>query len=307
MPGWSVGDIPDQSGRVAVVTGANSGLGLVTTRALASKGAHVVMACRNTEKAESAKAVVIHEHPGSSLEVSELDLASQASIRAFALRVGGEHGRIDLLFNNAGVMAPPRSETADGFELQFGTNHLGHFALTGLLLPRLRAAPAPRIVTTTSFGRYTGKLDFDDLNRRDSYSRYDAYGQSKLANLMFAVELQERFEGAGLDALALGAHPGFCHTNLQRETIRASGSLVEGTTYRFLLASAQSPQMGALPQLRAGTDPAAKRGQFYVPIFVGWGPPVARRPDRRARDRDRRRRLWEESVNATGVTYDALA
>jgi NAD(P)-dependent dehydrogenase (short-subunit alcohol dehydrogenase family) len=246
------------------------------------------------------------EHPSASVELSELDLASQTSIHAFAIRTVSEHPQIDALLNNAGIMAPPRSETSDGYELQFGTNHLGHFALTGLLLQSLLRASGCRIVTTTSFARYTGKIDFDDLNRTRSYSRYDAYGQSKLANLAFSVELQERLEQSGVDAISLAAHPGFSHTNLQHQTTRSSGSPLEGALYRFLLASAQSPQRGALPQLRAATDPHARGGEFYVPFFITWGTPVSRRVDRRSRNRDMRRRLWQESIEMTGVSYEEL-
>ena len=212
---WTAADIPDQTGQTAVVTGANSGIGLIAARELARAGATVVMACRDQGKGEDAIAELRKEVPGAEPQLRRLDLASLASVREFATAVSGQHGSIDLLVNNAGVMATPRRETADGFELQLGTNHLGHFALTGLLLQRLNAGPEPRVVTVTSTAHRTGRINFDDLQGEKRYFRWAAYGQSKLANLLFAYELQRRAEAAGLELRSIAAHPGYSATNLQ--------------------------------------------------------------------------------------------
>ena len=228
---WTAREIPDQRGRTAVVTGANSGLGLVTARELARARASVVLACRNLEKGERALAELRDAVPGAQARLGELDLAALASVRAFAQRLAGEQDSLDLLINNAGLMAPPRRTTADGFESQFGTNHLGHFALTGLLLDLLGAGSAPRVVTLSSSAHRMGWLKFDDLQREHHYNNWLAYGQSKLANLMFCFELQRRATAAASPLLSLAAHPGYASTNLQFhsgsrlfELIGASGS-----------------------------------------------------------------------------------
>ncbi len=217
MSNWTMNDIPDLQGRVALVTGANSGLGLETTRALAAHGAHVIMACRNSEKAREATTNIKQAVPGASLEVTTLDLASLSSVHHCVASIQQTHERLDLLFNNAGVMAVPRSETKDGFELQFATNYLSHFVLTGLLLPRLLNTPHSRVVTLTSMARSSahGRINFDDLNGKRSYGRWTAYGQSKLANLLFAEELQRRLSRAGSTTISVAAHPGFARTELQ--------------------------------------------------------------------------------------------
>ena len=212
---WTSSDIPEQTGRVAVVTGANSGLGLITARELARARATVVIACRDTDKGDRAVAEIRAQVPEADLEVRALDLADLASVRSFAARLGGERDSVDLLINNAGVMAPPRRTTVDGFESQFGTNHLGHFALTGLMLPSLLAAPAPRVVTLSSGAHRIGKMDFDDLQGERSYNNWRAYGQSKLANLLFCFELDRRARAAGTKLMSLAAHPGYAATNLQ--------------------------------------------------------------------------------------------
>ncbi|MBI2711025.1 MAG: SDR family NAD(P)-dependent oxidoreductase [Actinobacteria bacterium] len=299
---WTTDDIADQSGRVAVVTGANSGLGLETAVALAAKGAHVVMAVRDPARGEAARKEVLERARGASVETSALDLASLDSVRAFAERTIDAHPRIDLLFNNAGVMALPREETADGFERQIGTNHLGHFALTGLLLPGLVGVPGSRVVTTTSLMRRTGRLRFDDLHGRRRYRRWEAYGQSKLANLVFAVELQRRLEDAAAPTASLAAHPGYSRTNLQRTSSRSSGSALEAIGMRVFGSVGQSAAAGALPQLRAALDPAASGGELYGPALAGFrGAPTRERIERRASDAELGRRLWEVSVRETGV------
>ena len=212
---WARRDIPDQGGRVAVVTGANSGLGFVTARELSRAGAHVVMGSRDADKGGAAVAAIGAEVPNARLQLLELDLADLTSVRGFAAAVAGQHRAIDLLVNNAGVMAPPFSLTADGFESQFGTNHLGHFALTGLLLEALLASPAPRVVTLSSTAHRTGVINFDDLQSRGRYNNWLAYGQSKLANLLFAFELDRRAQAAGVPLRSIAAHPGYSAINLQ--------------------------------------------------------------------------------------------
>jgi NAD(P)-dependent dehydrogenase (short-subunit alcohol dehydrogenase family) len=293
---WNTDRIPDQTGRTAVVTGANSGLGLVTARELARKGARVVMACRNTTKAEDAAAQIRREVAGADVEVAELDLGSLDSVKAFT---AGWSGALDLLINNAGVMAPPRRETADGFELQFGTNHLGHFALTGGLLPHV----ADRVVTLSSGAHRIGKITFDNLQREKGYFRWTAYGQSKLANLMFALELDRRLRAAGSPVKSLSAHPGYAATNLQSAAVPAADRLMMVFTNKVL---AQSADMGALPTLYAATEPSAEGGQFIGPdsFFEQRGHPEVVKPSGAARDADVARRLWEVSETLTGVSPD---
>ena len=252
---WTANDIPDQSGRTAIVTGANSGLGLITARELARHGADVVLACRNTVKGEEAAAAILQEAPGAQVSVQALDLADLASVHAFA---EAQDGPLDLLVNNAGVMGIPRRETKDGFEMQFGTNHLGHFALTGLLMPSLLKAPEPRVVTLSSTAHKFGRMNFDDLQGERRYFRWSAYGQSKLANLLFAFELQRRADEAGLDLTSVAAHPGYAATNLQTRGPEAGGLLTRVEDAAMAVANhvvAQSDEMGALPQLYAATVP----------------------------------------------------
>ncbi len=291
---WTAADIPDQSGRVAVVTGANSGLGLVTARELARAGARVVLACRNTAKGEDAAAQIRRDVPDADVSVAELDLGSLASVRAFA---DGLEGDVDLLINNAGVMAPPRQETADGFELQFGTNHLGHFALTGLLLDRVR----DRVVTLSSGAHRIGKIDFDDLQRERGYFRWTAYGQSKLANLLFALELDRRLRAAGSPVQSLAAHPGYAATNLQSAAAPVFDRLFMKLSNAVI---AQSADMGALPTLYAATKPDVEGGTFVGPDGLGEqrGHPQPVQPSGAARDETVAARLWEVSEELTGVT-----
>jgi NAD(P)-dependent dehydrogenase (short-subunit alcohol dehydrogenase family) len=293
-------DIADQSGRVAVITGANSGIGLEAARELARAGAHVVMACRNTTKGDAAAATIRADVAGAQLAVEALDLASLDSVRAFAERY--PHDQLDLLINNAGVMVPPYTKTADGFELQIGTNHLGHFALTGQLLDRLLRTPRARIVTISSTAHKFGRINFDDLQSERSYVRWRAYGQSKLANLLFTLELDRRLREAGADVLAVAAHPGYSATNLQ---FAATPSRIERLGSVLLnRVVAQSADRGALPTLYAAT--AEIPGNSFVGpdgIQEMRGQPKVVRPVRAARDEQNARRLWQVSEELTGVRY----
>jgi NAD(P)-dependent dehydrogenase (short-subunit alcohol dehydrogenase family) len=301
---WTAQDIPDQTGRLAVVTGANSGLGLVTARELARAGATVVIACRNTAKGEQALSTIRSTVPGARAEVRQLDLADLASVRAFATGVKDAHDRIDLLINNAGIMAPPRRTTADGFESQIGTNHLGHFALTGLLLSTLLAATDPRVVTLSSEAHRMGRINFDDLQGERRYQRWRAYGQSKLANLMFAFELQHRASAAGAKLESMAAHPGYAATNLQ-----TAGPEIAAERWGMAVANrviAQSADMGALPTLYAATVPDLPGGTFVGPGSWGGirGYPRVTSGTARAYDTGTAIRLWEVSEKLTGVHYD---
>ncbi|MCP9799332.1 oxidoreductase [Synechococcus sp. RedBA-s] len=295
MP-WTLTDCPDQSGRIALITGANSGLGLETARALSGRGATVVLACRSRSRGEEARSELLPAATAG-LEVLELDLADLASVRAGACWMQEHYGRLDLLLNNAGVMAPPRCLTHDGFELQFGTNHLGHFALTSALLPLMEGRPDARVVTVTSGAQYFGRIAFDDLQAERRYDRWAAYSQSKLANVMFALELQQRLEAAGSTVASLAAHPGLARTNLQPASVVANGSRLEELAYRLMDPLFQSAAMGALPQLHAATAPTATGGEHYGPDqwggMRGWPTQVRIAPA--ALDPVQRRRLWEVS------------
>jgi NAD(P)-dependent dehydrogenase (short-subunit alcohol dehydrogenase family) len=299
---WTSADIPDQSGRLAIVTGANSGLGLVTARELARAGARVVMTSRNEAKGEEAVRAVEVLAPGAELELEleQLDLASLESVRAFAERVRERHAEIDLLINNAGVMATPRRETADGFELQFGTNHLGHFALTGLLLDTLEGQEDARVVTLSSGAHRGGRIAFDNLEGRRRYFRWSAYGQSKLANLMFALELDRRLHAAGSTIKSLAAHPGWSATKLQTTGPPKLDTLLMAPVNKFF---AQDADMGALPTLYAATGPGLEGGSYIGPDGIGEmrGHPTRVSPSRTARDEALARRLWEVSEEMTGV------
>ncbi|HZD01309.1 MAG TPA: oxidoreductase [Actinomycetes bacterium] len=303
---WSIADIPAQDGRVAVVTGANGGLGLATANALAGKDAHVVMAARNQDKAAVARDEILVAHPQASLEIVPLDLGSLASVEAAAKQILAAHDRIDILVNNAGLMAMPEGRTEDGFETQFGVNHLGHWALTAHLLPALLRAEAARVVSVTSTAHHTGRaVGPDNPQMRGNYRPWKAYGQSKLANYHFALGLQREFEAQGLRAQSLVAHPGLSHTNLQVHTVDEGGAGVSGRFFRWLAVRTGMPaDRGALPQLRAATDPQAKGGQMYAPRFVNSGPPVRRPILRRIGLQRAIDNLWTVSERETGLALD---
>jgi len=300
---WNVGRMPDLAGKLAVVTGANSGLGLVTARELAKAGATVVIAVRDTGKGAAAAAEISEAAPGRDPQVRRLDLADLASVRDFAARLTRDHDTLDLLINNAGVMAPPRSTTADGFELHMGINHLGHFTLTGLLLPLLEAAPAARVVTVSSTFHSFGRIDFDDLHREHGYRRYSAYGQSKLANLLFTAELDRRAAAAGSRLHAYAAHPGYASTNLQ---LTGQNPVMRAVMAASNALFAVSPQAGALPTLCAATLPGLPGGVLVGPRSLGGyrGSPGVAKPHRRAQDGETAARLWDVSTAATGIGYD---
>jgi NAD(P)-dependent dehydrogenase (short-subunit alcohol dehydrogenase family) len=299
---WTAEKIPSQVGRTAVVTGANSGLGLVAARELARAGAEVVLACRDTAKGAEAVSAIRGEVPGAVIAVEELDLASLASVRAFAERVATELESVDLLINNAGVMAPPRRETTDGFELQFGTNHLGHFALTGLLLGELEGRQGARVVTVASTAHRFGRIRFDDLQWERSYGRWRAYGQSKMANVLFGLELDRRLRAKGSAVASMLAHPGYAATNLQSAAPPAVDRMVMKAANLLL---AQSAEMGALPELYAATRPNLAGGLFIGPdgFDEQRGHPTVVAPVRAGRDEESARRLWEISEELTGVRY----
>lgn len=303
---WTTNDIPAMTGKVVIITGANSGLGLESTKAIAAKGATVVMACRNMGKAEKAKVEVLQAVPNAALNVMPLDNASLDSVRAFADAFKAKYDRLDLLLNNAGVMAIPRTETEDGFEMQLGVNHLGHFALTGLLIDLLTSTPNARVHNTSSSAAFSGSINLDDLNSEKSYSRWGAYGQSKLANAVFATELNRRLNEAGHDAIANSSHPGLVMTNLQSNSLEMSGApLVERIMYSTLAPIlAHDIDMGVLPQLYASTAPDAKGGVFYGPKFLRMrGYPAAQKVNSAVDNADLRRRFWEVSEELTGVSY----
>ncbi len=302
---WTVADISDQSGKTFVVTGANSGLGLEATKALVTHGATVVAACRNLDAGQVCLAL---PGPGE-VDLRRLDLADLASVADFAAAVSTDYPTIDVLINNAGVMALPRAETVDGFERQFGTNHLGHFALTGRLLKPLLASPAARIVTVSSTAHRMGKMNFDDLMGEQNYQRWSAYGQSKLANLLFTAELQQRLAGAGARAIAVAAHPGYSDTNLQSAHARETGrGIEERFTGLMNKVMGQSADMGALPELFAAVAPGVSGGDYYGPdgFMESRGHPKLVTPNNRARDAADAARLWAESVRLTGVDYAEL-
>ena len=300
---WRATDIPDQSGRVAVVTGANGGLGLETARELARKGARVVMAVRNQRKARDAVTNIRASVPGAALELISLDLASQASVRAAAEQILREQERVDLLVNNAGVMGIPECKTVDGFEMQFGVDHLGHWTLTALLLPELARTPDARIVTVTSTAHHIGRpVDPENPHLEGRYRPWRAYGQAKLANFHFGLGLQRELARAGASATSLIAHPGLSNTDLQAVSVRETDG---GASQRFFLMlagrSGMSPAQGALSQLRAATDPRANGGEFYGPLWVTNGPPVRKRIFRRIGMSQAIAKLWAVSERETGV------
>jgi NAD(P)-dependent dehydrogenase (short-subunit alcohol dehydrogenase family) len=301
---WSIEQIPDQSGRTAVVTGANSGLGLAAARELAHAGANVVLACRNAAKGEDAKREIEADAAtGATVELASLDLSSLDSVRAFAQDFASGHDGLDLLINNAGVMAPPRRETADGFELQFGTNVLGHFALTGLLIGHMHGRANARVVTVSSNAHKMGKINFDDLQSTRGYRRWAAYGQSKLGDLMFALELDRRLRASGSSIRSLAAHPGYAATNLQTAAPPLLDRVVMMVTNVVI---AQSADMGALPILYAAVEPGVEGGSYVGPDGIGEfrGRPAVVSASRAARDEALAARLWSVCEARTGVAFE---
>ena len=296
---WTAEDIPDLTGKIAIVTGANSGIGYEAARALARKGAAVILACRNMDKGEAAVREIVQESPDAKAVLMPLDLSDLASVRRFAGEFTGRYDRLDMLINNAGIMMPPFGKTADGFELQFGTNHLGHFALTGLLLDLLLRTPRARVVTVSSEGHRFTKMDFANLNGEVHYDRQRAYAQSKLANLLFTYELQRRFEEAGVDTLAAAAHPGWTATNLQVHYPMAR---------LFNPFIAQKPEMGALPTLYAACASDVKGGDYYGPRgMLGLkGYPTLVQSSPASHDAADAARLWTLSEELTGVRYPEI-
>ncbi len=297
---WTANDMTDQTGRVAVVTGANSGIGFETAKALYAEGATLVMACRNLDKANAAADAIRREGASANLDVFPLDLASLASVRTFAESFKAKYDRLDLLINNAGVMVPPYTQTEDGFELQFGANHLGHFALTGHLLERLLATPGSRVVTVSSGAHRMGEMDFEDLQAEQGYKPWRAYGRSKLANLLFTLELQNRLEAARADTVAVAAHPGGTKTNLQSHM---------SSVWRPLLnLIMQEPEMGALPTLYAATAPGVRGNEYFGPDGFQEIRGHPRRVDSSEESQDVgvARQLWVASERLTGVRYEAL-
>ena len=306
---WTTSDMPDMTGRIVVVTGANSGLGYETSRAFAGRGAQVFMACRTAAKAEDARRRIVAEHAAASVELMTLDLASLASVRRFADELVKRTQKLDLLVNNAGVMALPRRETEDGFEMQLGTNHFGHFALTGLVMPLLLAAPEARVVTVSSGAHKGGRINFDDLHGKTSYRRWMAYCQSKIANLLFMYELERRLRRAKARAISVGCHPGYAATELQ-----GAGAKMEGSAFmeRIMELSnalfSQDAAMGALPTLYAATSPDVQGGDYIGPdgFMELWGHPKKVPTVARARDEEVAAQLWKVSEDATGVRYDSF-
>ena len=302
--GWKASNIPDLTGKVAAVTGGNGGLGLETARQLAAHGAHVVIGARNLDKAEAARKQIESTVPGASLDIRQLDLGSLASVAEFARMVMAVNPKIDMLFNNAGVMAVKEGTTANGFEIQFGTNVLGHFALTMHLLPALLAAPSPRVVSTTSTARFqAGKYDLSNPHMHGCYDPWQAYGMSKRADLQFAFEMNRRLAARGLSAFA--ADPGLSKTDLQQASVRANGGFMQRFWNLVTAIAGQSAAMGALPQLRAATDPAAVGGTLYAPRWITFGAPIVRGVGKSIDRPEQMAQLWELCECETGLKLEA--
>jgi NAD(P)-dependent dehydrogenase (short-subunit alcohol dehydrogenase family) len=297
-PGWTAADIPDLVGRTAIVTGGNSGLGFQTSRELARHGAHVILTARDADKGAEAVDTIRTEQPEASIETRLVDLADLDTVTAFADTVD----QVDILINNAGVMMPPRSESAQGYELQFAVNHLGHFALTGLLLDKLKSGRDPRVVTVSSFLHKRGRIHFDDLHGEHKYSRSGYYSQSKLANVVFGLEFHRRLRANGFTVASVLAHPGYSATNLQSSGPTGVAKLALKVSNKFI---AQEAEMGALPQLYAATNPEIESGQFVGPNGrrERTGYPTLVEPLEAARDRELAKRLWDVSEELTGIDF----
>lgn len=304
---WTADDIPDQTGKTIIVTGANSGTGFQATRVLAQKGAHVIMACRNAEKANHALNTIKSEIPDASIEFMQLDLGSLASVRKFADQFKAKHSSLDILINNAGLMMTPQLETEDGFELQLGVNHLGHFALTGLLFDCLKKGNDARVVNMSSGGHTSGEFDFNDIHLRNNYDRSRAYGNSKLANLLFTYELQRKVDAANLPIKSIAAHPGWTKTNGSVAIDLGGNPLTRGIWRAFLWFGnnviAMKPEQGALGLLRAAVDPTLKGGEYVGPKRLRGYPKVIKSHEK-SYDKETAQRLWEISEELTGVTFD---
>jgi NAD(P)-dependent dehydrogenase (short-subunit alcohol dehydrogenase family) len=306
---WTAADVPDLTGKTIVVTGGNSGIGYEAALVLAGKRARVILACRDLAKAQAAVDGIRAVHPNAAVEAMPLDLASLDSVRRFAADFASRHGQLDVLCNNAGVMAIPYRRTADGFEMQLGTNHLGHFALTGLLLGRLLATPGARVVNVSSTAHKAGRMRFDDLHGERGYRKWIAYAQSKLANLLFTYELQRRFERASALSVSVACHPGYSATNLQAVGPRMAGSaLMESVMQLGNRLLSQSAAMGALPTLYAATSAEVRGGDYIGPdgFFENTGYPKKTSSTASSHDREAATRLWEVSEQLTGVRFDAL-
>jgi NAD(P)-dependent dehydrogenase (short-subunit alcohol dehydrogenase family) len=302
---WTFDNIPDQQGTLAIVTGSNSGVGYEAARGLSRKGAQVILAVRSTEKGDAAVNAIRAEHPSAQLQVMVLDLADLSSVRRFAETFLKQHKHLNILINNAGVMALPYRRTTDGFEMQFGTNHLGHFALTGLLMPAIAATPGARMAAVSSINHNFGRINFDDLNGERRYDRWAAYNQSKLANLLFAYEFQRRLVVNNINAIGVGCHPGFTSTNLQLVGAQMEGSGLMESAMRVLQVFGQDQPTGALPLLYAATSPDVKGGDYIGPTSMGglYGYPAKAQSNSRSHDPEAARRLWEISEKLTDVQY----
>ncbi len=301
---WSSESIPRQEGRIAFISGANSGLGFDTAKALLEKGATVILGCRSLEKAEQAKLKLLNETNCRNIEVSKIDLSDLKEVDEAINLLNIKYKKLDLLINNAGVMAPPRTSSKQGFELQFAVNHLSHMALTLKLLPLLVEQPGTRVVTVTSGAQYMGTINWDDLQGEQKYDRWASYSQSKLANVMFALELNYKLRRSNLGIASLSAHPGLARTNLQRTSVKANGSWQEAAAYRLMDPIFQSSQMGSLPQLFAATGTNAKGGEQYGPRFNFRGYPKLCRIAPLALKAEQRERLWAVSEKLIGDVVD---
>jgi len=304
---WTAANIPDLTGKTIVVTGGNSGIGFEAALQLAAKGADTILACRDLKRAGAAAEAIVERYPAAKVEAMELDLASLASIRQFASAFDAARGRLDVLCNNAGVMALPKRKTADGFEMHIGTNHLGHFALTGLVLEKLLATPGSRVVNVSSTFHKPGRINFDDLHGDKTYWKWGAYAQSKLANLLFTYELQRRLSAAAAKTISVACHPGYASTNLQSAGPRMAGSSLGETAWGWInRLFAQSAAMGALPTLYAATCERVAGGDYIGPDRLGEsrGHPIVVHSTSRARDEETAKKLWAISEDLTGVAYE---
>ena len=306
---WSTNDMPSQKGKIALITGANSGIGFEAAKALAEKGAHVILACRNPQKADEAMSTIRNSVANADLEYLPMDLASQSSIKEAVKTFKENHSQLDLLINNAGVMWLPKSQTEDGYEMQFGTNHLGHFTLTGLLLDTLNNTPNARIVTVSSLGHYTGKIHFDDIQLDKRYGKHKSYAQAKLANLMFAYELNRKLEAAGKSTKSIAVHPGGSSTNLATPGFEKGASLFTGVAKLFFPYVTQGADSGALPTLYGATAAEANGGDYIGPskLFEVIGAPKKVGSSKYSKRKDVAAQLWKLSEELTDIQYKAIA